>query len=53
MNLTQMPDNHLLELLEKWVRKWHYEPCEEVVLPFSYEEVRTEVLLRMGRSHGY
>jgi hypothetical protein len=39
----------LLVLLENWVRKWHYEPCEEVHLPFSYEEVRDEVLRRMNK----
>lgn len=45
--LMLMSDNELLDLYEDWVRKWHYEPCEEVILPFTKHEVRCEVERRL------
>lgn len=47
-DLQNMTNEKLLNLYAAWVRKWHYEPYGEIILPHSLETVEKEILSRMS-----
>ena len=47
--MTELSDSELLEIHSEYIKKYHYDPINNISdNQFSFEEVTEEILKRMG-----